>query len=152
LGFGRASSVIEYTFDTARNINNAIHSGAFQRYPGLKLILSHAGAALPTLAWRIAELTDLRGLTDAEVGPEQVGQVLRGLYYDTALAGGPHSLLPTLQVTSADHILYGTDFPAAAPLAMERAIANFSTFEGLNDAERAGVERNNVTLLFPRLR
>ncbi|GAA3290204.1 hypothetical protein GCM10020295_04010 [Streptomyces cinereospinus] len=55
LGFGRASSVCEFPFDTARNVINALYRGVFQRYPDLKLILAHCGGALPTLGWRIAE-------------------------------------------------------------------------------------------------
>jgi len=53
-----------------------------------------------------------RGPADADIDPAHVADVLRGLYYDTALAGSRNSLLPTLEVTGADHkILFGTDCP-----------------------------------------
>ncbi|NGN64781.1 hypothetical protein G5C51_12825 [Streptomyces sp. A7024] len=43
---------------------------------------------LPTLAWRIGEHTVMgRDPEDAEIDPEHVATVLRGLYYKTALAG-----------------------------------------------------------------
>jgi predicted TIM-barrel fold metal-dependent hydrolase len=148
LGLGRASSVIEYPFDTARNITNGIYSGAFQRYSGLKLILAHGGGALPTLACRIGDLAELRGPTDTEVGPDDVRHILRDLYYDIALAASPNSLLPTLAVTSPGHILFGTDFPAAPPEAIDNNIANFMSFE-FDECERIGVERGNATALFP---
>jgi hypothetical protein len=45
-----------------------------------------------------------------DVDPPHVTEVLRGLYYETALAGSRNSLLPTLEVTTADHILFGTDW------------------------------------------
>lgn len=50
---------------------------------------------------------------DPAVGPEHVAEVLRGLYYDTALAGSPHALLPTLEMTGPGHVLFCTGWPAA---------------------------------------
>jgi predicted TIM-barrel fold metal-dependent hydrolase len=151
LGFGRPSSVVEFTFDTARNITNGIYSGVFQRYPGLRLIVAHCGGPLPTLGWRIAEHTEMgRGPDDAEVGPAHVREVLHGLYYETALAGGAHSLLPTLQVTGPDHILFGTDWPAAPEPTVDHNIANLLAFEGFSDTDLGGVERANALPFFPR--
>ena len=77
--------------------------------------------------------------------------MLRGLYYDTALAGSRHSLLPTLEVTSADHILFGTDWPAAPESTVVRNIANLTGFDGFTEDELHGVERENALKLFPRL-
>ncbi len=131
----------------------------FQRYPDLTLILAHAGGALPTLAWRIAEHTTMghsaddptigRAPGDADIDPDHVTEVLRGLYYDTALAAAPHSLLPTLQVTSADHILFGTDWPAVPEPTVAHTIDNLTGF-GFTDNGLAGVERDNAIRLFPR--
>jgi len=68
----------------------------FQRIPGLRLILAHCGGALPTLGWRIGEHTVMgRGPHDADIDPAPCRRkVLRGLYYETALAGSRNSLLP----------------------------------------------------------
>jgi predicted TIM-barrel fold metal-dependent hydrolase len=151
LGFGRPSSIVEFPFDTARNITNALYTGVFQRYPRLRLILAHCGGALPTLGWRIGEHTVMgRGPDDADIDPTHVAEVLRGLYYDTALAGSRNSLLPTLEVTTADHILFGTDWPAAPEPTVIRNIANLTSFDGFTDAELHGVERDNAIRLFPR--
>jgi 6-methylsalicylate decarboxylase len=152
LGFGRPSSIIEFPFDTARTITNALYTGVFQRHPGLRLILAHCGGALPALGWRIGEHTVMgRGPDDADIDPAHVSQVLRGLYYDTALAGSRNSLLPTLEVTSADHILFGTDWPAAPEPTVIRNIANLTSFDGFTAAELRGVERDNALRLFPGL-
>ncbi len=51
LGFGRPSSIVEFPFDTARNITNGLYTGLFQRHPTLRLILAHCGGPLPTLGW-----------------------------------------------------------------------------------------------------
>ncbi|MFK0020486.1 amidohydrolase family protein [Streptomyces sp. NPDC090798] len=152
LGFGRPSSIVEFPFDTARTITNALYTGVFQRHPGLRLILAHCGGALPTLGRRIGEHTVMgRGPADADIDPGHVAEVLRGLYYETALAGSRNSLLPTLEVTSVDHILFGTDWPAAPEPTVVRNIDNLTGFDGFTKDELRGVERDNALRLFPRL-
>jgi 6-methylsalicylate decarboxylase len=151
LGFGRPSSIVEFPFDTARNITNGLYTGLFQRHPGLRLILAHCGGALPTLGWRIGEHTVMgRGPHDAGIDPAHVAEVLRGLYYETALAGSRNSLLPTLEVTTADHILFGTDWPAAPESTVVHNIANLTSLAGLTPGQLRGVERDNALRLFPR--
>jgi predicted TIM-barrel fold metal-dependent hydrolase len=76
--------------------------------------------------------------------------VLHGLYYETALAGSRHSLLPTLEVTTPDHLLFGTDWPAAPESTVVRNIANLTSFDGFSASELRGVERDNALRLFPR--
>ena len=152
LGFGRPSSIIEFPCDTARTITDAIYSGVFQRHPDLTLILAHCGGVLPTLGWRIAEHSQMgRGPDDADIGPDHVADALRRLYYETALAGSRNSLLPTLEVTTADHILFGTDWPAAPEPTVVHNIANLTSFTGWAGGELAQVERANAVNLFGRL-
>lgn len=151
LGFGRPSSIVEFPFDTARNITNGLYTGLFRRHPNLQLILAHCGGVLPALGWRIGEHTVMgRGPHDADIDPAHVATVLRGLYYETALAGSRNSLLPTLEVTTADHILFGTDWPAAPESTVERNIANLTSFDGFTAEQLRGVERDNALKLFPR--
>jgi 6-methylsalicylate decarboxylase len=153
LGFGRPPSVIEFPLDTARNIANAIYRGVFLRHPGLTLILAHAGGALPALGWRIAEhhFVGQGPADDPAVDKAHIAEVLRALYYETAIASGPHSLLPALACTGPDHILFGTDWPAAPESAVVDMIDQFAAFDVFGEAERAGVERENARRLFPRL-
>jgi predicted TIM-barrel fold metal-dependent hydrolase len=152
LGFGRPSSIVEFPFDTARTITNALYTGVFQRHPRLRLILAHCGGALPALGWRIGEHTAMgRGPEDADIDPAHVAEVLRGLYYETALAGSRNSLLPTLEVTTPDHILFGTDWPAAPEPTVVRNIANLTAFDGFSEEQLRGVEHDNALRLFPRL-
>ena len=89
------------------------------------------------------------GPEDTPIDPGHVTQVLRGLYYDTALAGSRNSLLPTLEVTGVDHILFGTDWPAAPEPAVIDNIANLISF-GFDEKDLAGIEHGNAARLFPR--
>ncbi|MEU8977288.1 amidohydrolase family protein [Streptomyces sp. NPDC048309] len=123
----------------------ALYTGVFLRHPNLRLIL-----ALPTLGWRIGEHILMgRGPEDADIDPAHVAQVLRELYYETALAGSRNSLLPTLEVTTPDHILFGTDWPAAPEPTVIHNIDNLTSFEGFTEDELRGVERDNALGLFP---
>ncbi len=91
-----------------------------------------------------------RGPHDADIDPTHVAEVLRGLHYETALAGSRNSLLPTLEVTTADHILFGTDWPAAPESTVVRNIANLTSFDGFTAEDLRRVERDNALRLFPR--
>ncbi len=151
LGFGRPSSIIEFPCDTARTITDAVYSGVFQRHPALTLILAHCGGVLPTLGWRIAEHSQMgRGPEDAHIDAAHVADTLRGLYYETALAGSRNSLLPTLEVTTADHILFGTDWPAAPEPTVVKNISNLTSFDGWAEGELTQVEHMNSAKLFGR--
>jgi predicted TIM-barrel fold metal-dependent hydrolase len=150
LSQGRPSSVIEFPFDTTRNILNGLYRGVFQRYPDLQLILAHCGGPLPTLAWRIAEHTTMAiGPDDTPLDPAHVAAALRGLHYDTALAASRNSLLPTLEVTGVGHVLYGSDWPAAPEHAVVHNNENLAAF-GFTEADLAAVDRGNAGRLFPR--
>lgn len=152
MNLGRVGSFIEFPFDTARNITNAVLTGVFQRHPGLTLILAHCGGPLPTLAVRIAEHLGLgQGPGDVAIDAQQFRDVLAGLYYETALSGSPNSLLPTLEVTGSDHILFGTDFAAAPEGVIARNIDQLMSSAALDDAARHAIERGNAEGLFPRM-
>ena len=46
--------MIEYVFDTTRAAVNLLFSGALDRFPNIRIILSHAGGTLPFIAWRLS--------------------------------------------------------------------------------------------------
>ncbi|OBJ95445.1 hydrolase [Mycolicibacterium fortuitum] len=152
LSLGRSGSIVEFPMDTARNISNAMFTGVFLRHPGLQLILAHGGGVLPTLGWRIAAHVGLgQAPGDADISSTHVSDVLRNLYYEIALAASPHSLLPTLQVTDHDHLLFGTDYDAAPEPVIASNIENLTASGILDDAELRAIERGNAERLFPRL-
>jgi hypothetical protein len=75
---------------------------------------------------------------------------LRGLYCETALAASRNSLLPTLEVTGADHILFGTDWPAVPETTVVHNNDNLTSFDGFTPDELCAVERDNALRLFPQ--
>jgi predicted TIM-barrel fold metal-dependent hydrolase len=56
LSLGYPRPMLEFMFETTRSITNLLLSGVTMRYPNVKIIVPHAGAALPVLADRVAGL------------------------------------------------------------------------------------------------
>jgi len=90
-----------------------------------------------------------RGRPTRNIDPAHVADRPARLYYDTALAGSRNSLLPTLEVTGADHILFGTDWPAAPEVTVEHNIANLTGFDGFTD-QSCRRRRDNASRCSPR--
>ena len=148
---GRPGPVIEFPFDTARTVVDAIYSRVFDRFPHFNLVLAHGGGPLPALAPRIASIgTHSWVPRDPEVTAELIGRQIASLYYDTAIAGTPCSLAPLLEVTSADHLLFGTDFVPAGIDVIESTI---ESLVGSHGAAAIDLEETTRTALalFPSL-
>ena len=79
--------MIEYPFDTTRAAVNLLFSGALERFPKIRFILSHAGGTLPYLAWRlsVAPMIDKRLQQRSR---EEIFAGLKTFWYDNALASG----------------------------------------------------------------
>jgi 6-methylsalicylate decarboxylase len=151
LACGRPGPVIEFPMDTARTIIDAVYARVFQRFPSIKFIISHAGGVLPILAERVGSTGLLSWVKNAHgVTKEDVQQQLSSLFYDTALAASPNSLLPLLEITPADHIVYGSDYPPGVLEVIEANMEALSTTEVLDDDQLAQLSVT-ATTLFPRL-
>ncbi len=126
VALGRPRPMLEFLFDTTRAVSNLMLTGAIQRYPNLRMIIPHGGAALPLLGERIELFRSLFGAGDpTDDAPIPTRDLLRRLWYDTA--GTPFPVqIPTLVTgVGLDHILYGSDFcftPAAGVGAQIRSI------------------------------
>ncbi|WUV60465.1 hypothetical protein OG371_26575 [Amycolatopsis sp. NBC_01480] len=83
------------------------------------------------MGWRTAAHSQV-GLApqDAAIDADHIAEVLRGFYYETALAGSRNSLLPTLEVTDLNHVLFGTDWPAPPVPVVDDNIEYLKSFTG----------------------
>jgi 6-methylsalicylate decarboxylase len=137
----------EFPFETVRAVANLIYSGTLERHPSIRFQLAHLGGAAPFLAHRLASLADRE--------PERTGQAPAGalaylerLYYDTGLTNNVPALAATLEVTSVDHVVFGTDWPyAALPQRGDPA----PDLDALGAERRSAVEFANAAALVPRL-
>lgn len=152
VGLGRPAPIIEYPMDTARTVTDLIFSGTLNRYPNIKVILSHAGGALPALAHRLGFTSVLPMLNPRPAGgAEEVRRVLQSLYFDLAGSANDAAVQSLRWITSTSHILFGSDFPFTPPPAVTGNVTGVRTLKGLSAEEHEGIARNNAYALFPRL-
>lgn len=150
LGLGYPRPMLEFMFDTTRSVTNMILSGVLDRHRDLKVIVPHAGAALPVLANRVELLLPLLTPTGGAT-PPSVREALTRLHFD--LAGAPVEELLTALLSVADpaRIHYGSDFPFTPADACVQLAERLDKSVALPDGLRAGVDRDNSIELFPRL-
>jgi predicted TIM-barrel fold metal-dependent hydrolase len=148
LACGRSGPLLEYALDTARCVVDMLFARRFLRYPNLRMIVAHAGGPVATLSERVAQLGPLEREQPLTAG--EVRAQLAGLYYDTAMAAHAAALLPVLQVTSPEHLVYGSDFPPATVPVIEANRAGLAHIEGLSPRQRRAID-SNAAALFPRL-
>ena len=137
----------EFTFGTTRAIVNLIYSGTFERYPNVKFQFAHLGGTAPFLAPRIASLADRMPNLAAEA-PAGGFDYLRRLYYDTGLANHRVPLASMLEVTSADRVVFGTDWPY---LVLPEGPDPAPGLAEVDAAHLEHIEHLNAKSLLPRL-
>ncbi len=103
------TGISELGNDTQRAISVWLYSGAAQKYRDVKLIWSHAGGSL------LGQLQRYHGDHVDEkwkaVLPQGANAELKRMYYDTAQAYHPATLMALKALVPNDHILFGTDWP-----------------------------------------
>jgi 6-methylsalicylate decarboxylase len=142
--------LIDFIFDTTRAVTNLLYSGTLEKYPDISFILSHAGGAVPYLAWRIALFSGMQpGLGDR--APQGAIAYLKRLYYDTALSAVPYALRSLQELVDPSHILFGSDWPFAPEPITDATVKGLQAYDGFSEQDRAAIERGNALRLFPRL-
>lgn len=78
--------IVQYTFDTTLAVGSLIFSGVLDRFPGLRLILSHGGGAFPYLVGRFDCLhSRMDKKATGDVAQEPPSSYLGRMHYDTIL-------------------------------------------------------------------
>ncbi|MFI5956156.1 amidohydrolase family protein [Cryptosporangium sp. NPDC051539] len=148
--FGLPASVFEFPFDTTRAVANLLYSGALDRYPGLRLIVPHAGGTVPFLAGRLADA--------AVISPELAGRApadpigaLRRLWFDTALSANPYTLPSLHALADPGRVLFGSDFPFMPYGYARDSHAALCHHHAGNPHLLERIRSGNAAALFPRL-
>jgi aminocarboxymuconate-semialdehyde decarboxylase len=125
------NQIAQYTFDTTLCVGSLISSGVLDRFPKLRLILSHGGGALPYLIGRFDVMHERADKAQGIVAAAKPSSYLRRMWYDTILHDAT-ALRYLAGRVKADRIVLGSDdsFPPADrdPLASLRA-AGFDASE-----------------------
>lgn len=91
--------------DTTIAVGRLLSSGVLQRHPGLKLVLSHGGAALPLALGRFRRTYDAAGRKYADP-VDGFGR----LFFDTCVYD-PDALTFLIARSSAERVMLGSDAP-----------------------------------------
>ena len=145
--FGLAQ-VAQYTFDTTLGIGSLLMSGVLDRFPRLKLVLSHGGGAYPYLAGRFDIMhRRMDRAAQGDVAAKLPSAYAAQMAYDS-IVHAPKALRFLIDVVGLDNVVLGTDysFPPAdmEPLALLRSA-------GLSAAETDAIADANPRRVFARL-
>lgn len=110
LALGYPRPMLEFMFETTRTVTDMILSGTLARYPGIRVVVPHAGACLPVLAGRI-QLLNGAGRHPPAHAPHDIRAALRTLHYDLAGSPVPEALQALLGFADTAHLHYGSDWP-----------------------------------------
>lgn len=149
LGLEFPEAFFEFIADTTRAVLNLTLSGTLERYPDIRWIFSHAGGAIPALAWRWT-LADHHPKFSKRV-PQGILTYIRRLYYDTAVSPSPYALKPVLELAGSAQIVFGSDFPYLDGPVLSAEVETLDRLDVFDAASRAAMEETNALALFPRL-
>ena len=137
---GLPAALVDFPFATTRAAVNLVLRGVVERYPRVRMVLSHAGGFLPYAATRFAAgLSTLPGHADEETLMWQ----FRTFFVDTALSTSPLVLPSLTAFADPARILFGSDYPYAAGKS-EEFTAALDTSALLTEEQRAAITHLNA--------
>jgi aminocarboxymuconate-semialdehyde decarboxylase len=101
---------VGFMFDTTLSFAHMIFSGFIDKYPKMKLIATHGGAALPYLAGRF-DICHEKIPACSSVIKDKPSSYLQRIYYDTVVYELAALELCVKVAGTADNVLYGSDYP-----------------------------------------
>lgn len=108
MGADFLTNVCGNPFETTLAALTLFFSGIFERFPSLRILLSHGGGALPYIAGRAAHAsTAVPGIRRRMAAPEDV---LERYYYDSVVHDA-HALAFALARLRPERVALGTDVP-----------------------------------------
>jgi len=141
--------MLEFMFESTRSVADFILSGVLSRHPALRLIVPHAGAALPVLVNRIDMLLPLLTSPGDET-KVSARDAMRQLHFD--LAGAPVEELLRALLSTADptHLHYGSDYPFTPAGTCWGLAEQLEKTSLLDDRLRDQMFHGNARALLPR--
>ena len=139
------SQVVQYTFDTTLAVGSLIGAGVLDRFPGLKILLSHGGGQL---AWLIGRFDVMYARMDRAhqhwVARQAPSGYLKRFWYDTILHDGP-ALRYLADKVEVERMVLGSDDPFPP---MDREPLASLRHAGFSSVEIDGIVERNPRRLF----
>jgi aminocarboxymuconate-semialdehyde decarboxylase len=136
--YGLVSAVGRVT-DTSIAIARLLYSGHLTRYPGVKLVISHGGAALPMMLGRLRQ-----SFATAPAENADPTQGFKTLYVDSIVYDA-RTVRFIADMLGADRVLMGTDLPFAIA---EGEPIRLIDAAGFSPGERAAILGGTAASLF----
>jgi aminocarboxymuconate-semialdehyde decarboxylase len=115
-------------------VERMIVKGMFERYPNLRLCLSHGGGLLPFNIWRLDHSYSLRAEL-RKIVPRKPSEYLKKMYFDSIVHSAA-ALQYLVRVAGADRVVIGTDYPMA--------MGDFDTVTKIMAIEATAAEREQI--------
>ena len=141
-----APALFEFTQDTNRCVFSLLLTGTLARFPEIRFIVCHAGAAVPILAGRAGFLGLER--QHADKLPHGIDHELQKLHYDVALQGNRPALAALFSYVPMSQVMLGSDYPFGTSADGIRGLQAF----GLGAMDLEAIYRGNALRLLPGLR
>jgi predicted TIM-barrel fold metal-dependent hydrolase len=139
-----APSLFEFTQDTNRCVFSLLFTGTLARFPDIRFIFCHSGAAVPILAGRAAVMGF--GSQFADKMPNGIDHELRKLHYDVALQANRPALAALFAYVPMSQVLLGSDYPFGTSADGVRGLDAY----GLKPADLGAIYRGNAERLLGR--
>jgi 6-methylsalicylate decarboxylase len=143
---GTGDTTVEFDFDTTRAIVSLLNNGVLAQMPDIKIIVNHAGAAVPALSGRIKDQVRNEQGKVIPGGPAGALEELRKLYFEVAHATFGPPLAAMMKLAPSTQYLWGTDFPVWP---YETTVGPLYDTPLPADVEFA-LNRGNAARLFPK--
>ena len=109
---GYPPAMFDFLFEEVRVFVNLISSGTAVRYPDVKIIISHAGGALPPILERFARIGAGLPGGKVEMDSKQIKDIInQQFYFDLSGFVLPDQIYGLLRLAKPSRLLYGSDFP-----------------------------------------
>jgi aminocarboxymuconate-semialdehyde decarboxylase len=138
------SNLIGNPLDTTIAAANLIFSGVIEKYPGLKIILAHAGGQFPYLIGRIEHGYRVRPECQEKVHKSPMA-FFKNFYFDI-ITHNPEALRYLISLAGSDHVLLGSDYPY--DMGDPNPVQTVSQLSGIKAKDRQKIMRENAIALF----
>ncbi len=137
---GMLGNVLEFPYRTTMMIERMILKGIFERYPNLRLCLSHGGGLLPYNIWRLDHAYSQRSEFRKNIS-RKPSEYLRQLYFDS-IVHSVDTLQYLVRTVGPERVVIGTDYPMA--MGDFEAVAKVKALSSVSEEERAQILGKNA--------
>lgn len=138
------TNVVGNPLDTTLTVSHLISGGVLERYPKLKVFVSHGGGYFPFYVGRFDHAWEARSECSANIS-KRPSEYLKQMYFDTVVFR-PEMVTFLKDLVGVDKIMLGTDRPY--DMAESRPVELVDAVPGLTDTERTAIKGGTAQALF----